>query len=82
MVRYDMWCDTIYKDIRGMMIYEKQRYMHCGDLQNKVMKKTWDTIIVEKHNMGRYEMLGDTRCGTKYGDMRDVVRCEMWCDTR
>ena len=32
--------------------------------------------------MGRYEKWGDTRLGTKYGDMREVVRYESWNYTR
>ena len=32
--------------------------------------------------MGRYEKRGDTRFGTKYDDMLDVVRYEMWSYTR
>ena len=48
--------------------------MRCGDIQNIVIKKMSDTICVETQDIGRYEMWGDTRCGTKYGDMQDVVR--------
>ena len=65
-----------------MGIYEKVRCMQCRDLQNKVIKKTLDTICAETQEIGRYEMWGDTKCETTYGDMRDVVRCEMLCDTR
>ena len=43
-VRYEIWCDTIYKAIRDMRIYEIARYMRCWDIQNIVIKKTGDTM--------------------------------------
>ena len=39
-VRYEIWCDTIYKAIRDMGIYEIARYMRSGVIQNIVIKKT------------------------------------------
>ena len=39
-VRYEIWCDTIYKAIRDMGIYEIARYMRSGDIKIVVIKKT------------------------------------------
>ena len=73
--------------IRNIRIYEILRYIICGDIrdvgtQNIVIKKTRDTLCVETQDMGRYEKQGDTRFGTKYDDMRNVVRDEMLSYTR
>ena len=80
MVRYKIFCDTIYNAVRDMAIYEIARYMRSGDVQNVLIKRTLDTICVERLHMGRYEKWEDTRCGTKYDDMRDV-RYAMWSYT-
>ena len=40
MLRYEIWFDTMYKNIRDISIYEIARYMKSGDIQNMVKKKT------------------------------------------
>ena len=39
-VRYEIWCDTIYKAVRDMAIYEIARYMRSREIQNIMKKKT------------------------------------------
>ena len=49
-VRYEIWCDTIYNAVRDMAIYEIARYMRYGDIQN----------ISDKEDV-RYDMCENTR---------------------